>query len=58
MLKSESALENKMPKILWDFEIQTDHPVSARRFHLVWINKKKELVITWILLFQLTTDYR
>ena len=29
--KPESTLENGMHKILWDFEIQTDHSVKARR---------------------------
>ena len=30
MDKLESILENKTPKILWDFEILTDHLISAR----------------------------
>ena len=30
-----------MHKILWDFEIQTDHLIPARRPDLVLINKKK-----------------
>ena len=30
MLNPESILENESHKILWDFEIQTDHPISAR----------------------------
>ena len=30
MHKPESILENEMHKILWDFEIQTDHLISAR----------------------------
>ena len=29
--KPESLLENKMQKILRDFEIQTDQPLKARR---------------------------
>ena len=37
----ESVLENEMHKLLWDFEIQTDHLISARRPGLVIINKKK-----------------
>ena len=28
-------------KILWDFEMQTDHPNVARRLDLMLINKKK-----------------
>ena len=34
-------------KILRDFEIQTNHPNSARKPDFVLINKKKELVIYW-----------
>ena len=30
MNKPESALENEIHKILWDFEKQTDHPISFR----------------------------
>ena len=39
--KPESVLENKTHKILWDFEIQTDHQIPARRPDLVVINKKE-----------------
>ena len=35
--KPESLLENKMNKILWDFEIQLDHLILARRPDLVFI---------------------
>ena len=43
----ESILENKMHKILWDFDIQTDHLIPARWPDLVIVNnndkkKKKE----------------
>ena len=31
----ESVLENKMHRILWDFQIQRDHLISARRPDLV-----------------------
>ena len=31
MYNSESVLENKTQKILWDFEIQTDHQIPTRR---------------------------
>ena len=34
-----TILENEMHKILWDFEIQTDHLLSARQ--TVNNNKKK-----------------
>ena len=41
MHNQESVLENETHKLLWDFEIQTDHLISARRPDLVIINKKK-----------------
>ena len=41
---TESALENKTHKLLWDFEIQTNHLISARRSDLVIVNKIKR---TW-----------
>ena len=37
----DSVLENEMHKILWDFEIQTDHIIFARRPDLVIVNKTK-----------------
>ena len=43
MHKPESVLENETHKILWDFEIQTDPLITARRPDLVLINKKKKL---------------
>ena len=42
MQKSESVQENEAHKILWDFEIQMDHPISARRPDQALINKKKK----------------
>ena len=47
----ESVLENEIHKIHRDFEIQTDHQISARQTDLVIINKK-----LWTLLSQLTTE--
>ena len=38
----ESVLENETQKLLWDFEIQTDHLISARRSDLVIVKKKKK----------------
>ena len=38
----EFVQENETHKLLWDFEIQTDHQISARRPDLVIINKKKK----------------
>ena len=44
MNNPESVLENETHKILWDFEIQTDHLISARPQNLVNVsnNKKKK----------------
>ena len=42
MHNPESAPENETHKDLWDFEIQTDHLISARRPDLVRIEKKKK----------------
>ena len=39
MYKPESILENK---ILWDFEIQTNHLISARKPDLMLINNHKK----------------
>ena len=36
------VLENDTHKLLWDFDIQTDHLISARRPDLIIINKKKK----------------
>ena len=41
MQKPESVLENEMNKILWDFNVQMDHPIQAIQPDLVLINKKK-----------------
>ena len=41
MLDPASVLENDTHKLLWDFEIQTDHLISARRPDLIKINNKK-----------------
>ena len=36
------VLENDTHKLLWDFDIQTDYLISARRPDLIIINKKKK----------------
>ena len=41
MHNSESVLENKIHKLLWDFEIQTDYLISARWPDLIIIKKRK-----------------
>ena len=40
MYKPESVLMNETHEILWDFEIQTDHLILARRPDLALINNK------------------
>ena len=40
MQNPESVLEKETQKLLWDFEIQTGHIISARRPDLV-IDKEK-----------------
>ena len=57
MHNSESALGNVTHKLLWDFEIQTDHQISVRRPDLIIINKKeRKLAELWTLLSQQTTE--
>ena len=52
----ESVLQNETHKLLWDFEIQTDHLISTSRPDLVIINKKRELAELWTLLFWLAAE--
>ena len=40
MYNPAAVLENVMHKLLWDFEIQTDHIISARQPDLIIITKK------------------
>ena len=47
-----AVLKNDTHKLLWDFDIQTDHLISARRPDLIIINKKKRIVD-----FAVPTDY-
>ena len=42
MHKPESVLEDEMLKILWDFDVQTEHLVSARITDLLSIKKKEK----------------
>ena len=42
MHKPEFIRENGKPKILWDFEIQTDHLIPAKRLDLLIANKKEK----------------
>ena len=38
------VIENDTYKLIWDFNIQTDHLIPARRPDLIIINKKKRIV--------------
>ena len=51
-----SVLENDMHKLLWDFNIQMDHLIPARRPDLIIINKKKR--ICKIVNFAIPADHR
>ena len=50
------VLENDSHKLQWDFSIQTDHLIPARRPDLIIINKKKR--ICKIVNFAVPTDHR
>ena len=52
------VLENDSQKLLWDFNIQTDHLILARRPDLIIINKKKKKRIHKIVDFAVPTDRR
>ena len=42
MYNPAAVLKNDAHKLLWDFDTQTDHLISARRPYLIIINKKRE----------------
>ena len=44
-----------MPKITWDFELQSDHPITSTRLDLMLI--KKEKGICHLVYFNVSTDY-
>ena len=48
--------ENNTHKLLWGFDVQTDHLISARRPDLIIINKKKRTCK--IVDFAVPADYR
>ena len=50
------VLQNNTHKLLWDFDIHTDHLISARRPDLLIINKKKR--IPKIVDFAVSVDHR
>ena len=47
MYKPDSVLENKTHKILFDFEIGTDHLIPTRRLDRVINKNKKENLKSW-----------
>ena len=51
-----AVLENDIHKLLWNFDIQTDHQIAARRPDLRVFNKKRELVKIVDFAVQLTTE--
>ena len=51
-----SVLKNDTHKPLWDFDIKTDHRISARRSDIIVINKKRELAKLSTFLFRVTTE--
>ena len=55
MHNPESVQENETHKLLWYFNIQTDHQISARRPDLMIINR--ELAELWTLLSLQTTEW-
>ena len=50
------VLENNTHKLLWEFDLQTDHRISTRRPDLVIINKKREYAKLSTLTSRLTTE--
>ena len=50
------VLENDSHKLRWDFNIQTDHLIPARRPDLIIINKKRESAKLSTLLSRRTTE--
>ena len=60
MYKPESVQENEIHKLLWDFEIKTDHLILVRWQNLIIINKKKKKKkrTCWIVNFAVPADNR
>ena len=52
------VLENDTHKLLWDFNIQTDHLIPARRPDHIIINKKKKKKICKIVDFVVPANHR
>ena len=58
MYNPASVLENDTHKLLWDFDIHTDHLISARRPDLIIINKKEKKRICKIVDFAVLAEPR
>ena len=60
MYNRAPVLENDTHKLLWDFDIQTDHLIWARRPDVIIINKKKKKKkkICKIVDFSVLADHR
>ena len=58
MYKPESDLEYNTHKLLWDFDMRTDHLISARRPDPILINKKKKKRLCKIVDFAVPADHR
>ena len=43
--KQEVVVESETPKILWDFTVQSDRKIEARRPDIVFIDKKEREVV-------------
>ena len=56
MHKLECIQKNQAHKILWDFEIQTDHLIPARRSNREIVNKKTRTC--WLVDIAITADHR
>ena len=53
-----AVLEKDTHKLLWDFDMQTDHLISARRPDLIIINKKRKKRSCKIIDFAVPADHR
>ena len=50
--------ENNTHKLLWDFDVHTDHLISARRSDIIIINNKKKKRTCKIVDFAVPADHR
>ena len=58
MYDEESVLENETHKILWDFELQKDHIISARWTDREIVKKKKKKWTCQIVDLNVLVDHR